>query len=82
MESLDFHSTDLERTEEFLGNLRKALESRAVIGRATGIVMARYGLPADRAFEFLVHASQQRNVELAELARALVADPHGGHAPS
>jgi hypothetical protein len=52
--------------------LDKALESRAVIDQAKGIVMARRGCTADEAFTHLAALSQQRNVKLRDLARALV----------
>jgi ANTAR domain len=59
------------RTE--VANLHKALETRNVIGQATGILMARRNLSADEAFEVLARASQNHNVKLAQLAK-LVSD--------
>jgi AmiR/NasT family two-component response regulator len=49
------------------------VESRTLIGQATGILMARRGLTADQAFEVLSRTSQNRNIKLARLA-ALLAD--------
>lgn len=60
-------------------NLGKALNSRGVIGQATGFLMARRGLTADKAFEMLIRASQNQNVKLVTLAESLVADPDGDH---
>jgi hypothetical protein len=54
-------------------DLRRAVESRTLIGQATGILMARRGLTADQAFEVLSRTSQNRNIKLARLA-ALLAD--------
>ncbi|WP_410641370.1 GAF and ANTAR domain-containing protein [Amycolatopsis sp. lyj-346] len=54
-------------------HLRRALDSRDVIGQAKGIVMARRGVSADEAFDLLRRASQDLNVKLADLARALAA---------
>jgi AmiR/NasT family two-component response regulator len=52
-------------------NLRRAIDSRDVIGQAKGILMQRRGIGADEAFVLLRRTSQQLNVKLAELARTL-----------
>lgn len=52
--------------------LDAALATRKVIGQALGIVMERYGLDEDRAFQFLVRASQASNVKLLDIAQELV----------
>jgi GAF domain-containing protein len=54
-------------------NLRAALASRHAIGVAQGLLMARYGLRSDRAFEVLRRYSQMQNVKLRELAVDLAA---------
>jgi hypothetical protein len=51
--------------------LRKALETRDVIGQAKGILMQRRGFTAEEAFDLLRRTSQDLNVKLAELARTL-----------
>jgi hypothetical protein len=51
--------------------LRRAIDSRDVIGQAKGVIMARRGVPADEAFEILRRTSQQLNVKLVELAKSL-----------
>jgi hypothetical protein len=56
-------------------NLRKALDTRTVIGQATGILMARRHLSAHDAFEVLSRASQDHNVKLADLAQILATHP-------
>jgi ANTAR domain-containing protein len=53
--------------------LRKALETRDVIGQAKGILMHRRGINADEAFDLLRRTSQDLNIKLAELAHTLVA---------
>ncbi|MGN6252992.1 MAG: GAF and ANTAR domain-containing protein [Marmoricola sp.] len=53
-------------------NLTEALRTRQVIGQATGIVMERYHVDADRAFAFLVRASQTGNVKLRDIAQELI----------
>ena len=52
-------------------HLRKAIESRDVIGQAKGILMQRRGVSADEAFGILRRASQGLNVKLADLAQVL-----------
>jgi anti-anti-sigma regulatory factor len=51
--------------------LRRAIDSRDVIGQAKGILMQRRGITADEAFELLRDLSQRLNVKVADLARAL-----------
>jgi len=45
-----------------------------VIGQAIGITMERFRIPEDRAFQFLVRASQTSNVKVRDLAEELVAE--------
>jgi len=53
-------------------NLREAMLTRQLIGRAVGITMERYGLSEERAFAFLARVSQTRNVKLRDIASELV----------
>lgn len=55
------------------GNLRTALESRDVIGQAKGILMSRYKLTADQAFDLLITASQRTHRKLNDVAAQLAA---------
>ncbi|MEV6622168.1 GAF and ANTAR domain-containing protein [Amycolatopsis sp. NPDC051106] len=59
------------RAELEAENLRRAIDSRDVIGQAKGILMQRRGIGADEAFDLLRRTSQQLNVKLAELAHTL-----------
>ncbi|MFB9684403.1 GAF and ANTAR domain-containing protein [Amycolatopsis plumensis] len=52
-------------------HLRRAVDSRDVIGQAKGILMQRRGISAEEAFDVLRRASQDLNVKLADLARTL-----------
>jgi response regulator NasT len=52
--------------------LRRGLAARTVIGQAQGILMERFSLDADRAFQVLRRYSQDGNVKLAEVARRVV----------
>ena len=49
-------------------NLQTAMSTRQTIGQAVGIVMERYGLDADRAFEHLVRVSANQETKLRDLA--------------
>ncbi|WIX75743.1 GAF and ANTAR domain-containing protein [Amycolatopsis carbonis] len=59
-------AADLQRA-----HLRKAIDSRDVIGQAKGILMQRRGISADEAFDILRRTSQDLNVKLAVLAETL-----------
>jgi len=58
-------------------DFQTALTSRKTIGQAVGIVMERYQINEDRAFQFLVRASQTSNVKLREVAADIVAGLNG-----
>ena|SRR5690349_2015773 len=62
----------LEEAQEQVRHLLVALEHRSVTGQATGILMERYGLPADEAFGMLVRLSQDRNEKLYAMAQRLI----------
>ena len=47
-------------------------ESRAEIEQAKGLLMAAYGISADRAFDILVWRSQETNIKVRELAHRFV----------
>ena len=52
--------------------LNEALLTRQVIGQAIGIIMERYRISSQRAFEFLVRASSVGNLKLRDVAAELV----------
>ncbi|WP_459712229.1 ANTAR domain-containing response regulator [Actinophytocola sp. KF-1] len=54
-------------------NMKRAIESRDLIGQAKGILMKREGISAAAAFELLRRTSQDRNVKVADLARTIIA---------
>jgi GAF domain-containing protein len=60
-------------------NLQTALESRAVIDQAKGILMERHKFTADQAFQVLTRVSMQSNQKLRAVADDLVTT---GHLPS
>ncbi len=51
--------------------LHKKADSRDVIGRAKGILMARSGVSDDEAFAMLRRASQRMNVKLRDIAQTI-----------
>ncbi|GAA1594298.1 GAF and ANTAR domain-containing protein [Kribbella hippodromi] len=53
-------------------NLSRAVDARKLIGQAMGILMERYGLDGDRAFEVLKRYSQDNNRKLRDVAQELI----------
>lgn len=53
-------------------HLELAISNRTVIGRAEGILMERFDIPADQAFAVLRRVSQHRNMKLNRVAEELV----------
>jgi len=53
-------------------NLRLALDSRALIDQATGVLMAIRGLDAERAFQEMARESQNTNTKLRDIAARIV----------
>ena len=56
-----------------------AMQSRATIEQAKGILMGAQRCSADEAFQVLVRASQRENRKLREIADQIVARIAGGH---
>lgn len=61
-----------ESAAEAAEQLRRAMESRAVIEQAKGILMGRSNCSADEAFDMLVRASQRSNRKLRDIAQEIV----------
>lgn len=55
-------------------HLRRGLESRARVGTAVGVLVARRGLPPDAALELLRSTSTRTHVRLRELAERVLVD--------
>ena len=64
----------LARSMELTHQLGQALNSRAVIDQALGVLMARTGASAEEAFDRLRAMSQAQHIKLAGVAEALVAE--------
>jgi GAF domain-containing protein len=68
------------QVEQLNSTLRKALETRTIIGQAQGVLMARQGIEADAAFDILRRASQRTNRKLRDIAAEIVEGViHKGH---
>jgi len=61
-----------DRLAEHAHNMRLAMESRAVIEQAKGVLMAQQGIAAEQAFEVLREASQRYNRKLRDIAHGIV----------
>ena len=66
------HAAVAMAAAEQVAGLELALDNRTMIGQATGIVMAYYGLSAPQAFQVLRRLSNEQNRKLADIARSLV----------
>ena len=58
-------------------HLHRAMESRASIEQAKGILMQRHGITPDRAFDLLRRISMRYNVKLHDIAEGLVREASG-----
>ncbi len=63
------YASAVERAE----NLAVALDSRAVIDQAKGILMERFKLTADQAFQALTRVSMETNTKVRDVAERFVA---------
>lgn len=62
----------LAQKDAELDQLKEGLQTRTMIGQATGLLMGQEGLSSDEAFQKLVHLSQNTNVKLREIAQRYV----------
>ena len=53
-------------------HLRDSVETRGLVGQAQGILMARYKITADDAFDLLRRASQKHNLKITDIARGVI----------
>ena len=68
MANADAHAQLFEQAR----NMRLAMESRAVIEQAKGVLMAQRHVDAEAAFEILRDASQRYNRKLRDIAVGIV----------
>ncbi|MBW0104703.1 GAF and ANTAR domain-containing protein [Pseudonocardia sp. KRD291] len=65
---------------EHASQMAQALGTRDLIGQAKGILMERFRVDDDRAFQMLVRSSQDTNLKLVEVARWLTSSADQGGA--
>lgn len=80
-EMLAAHATTAFAVAERLEGLETALESRTTIAQAQGIVMQKFDIDADTAFEFLRRISQHENRRLLVVAEAIVVQRNANARP-
>ena len=68
----DLLSGDVRDLQGEVAQLREALTNRATIDQAKGMLMARYGVDADTAFQILKRLSSVSNIQPRMVAEALV----------
>jgi GAF domain-containing protein len=61
-----------QSARDMADNLQRALESRAVIDQAKGVLIERYKLSADQAFQLMARASMNTNRKVRDVADHLV----------
>jgi GAF domain-containing protein len=70
-EALAAHVALAVRSAQQIAGLEAALDSRTVIDQATGILMERFGLDAQQAYNLLTRLSSHGNRRLRDLAEEL-----------
>jgi len=71
-------TAQLWEAQRTIDQLTAAVESRQVIGQAIGLLMGRYGIGSDEAFDRLRRTSQQQNRKLREIASQIVQGADAG----
>jgi GAF domain-containing protein len=61
-----------QASREQVQQLEEAIQTRTMIGQATGLLMAQEGLTSQEAFQKLVRVSQTSNIKLREIAHRYV----------
>jgi GAF domain-containing protein len=64
----------------FEHQLQESVSSRQLIGTAVGIIMQRYQITEERAFQFLVRASTTSNIKLRLIAQEVLDTTNAGFA--
>lgn len=63
-------------------HLQLAVSAHEIVGQAQGILMERFEIDADRAFDYLRRQSEHRNIKLRKVAEWVVANRHEVSPPS
>jgi AmiR/NasT family two-component response regulator len=69
------HANQLNATQQLAEQLKLAVNSRALIEQAKGILMAKHGIDAATAFDWLRKASMNSNLKLRDIAREVTERP-------
>jgi hypothetical protein len=72
-DAVDATPSEISRLVAEIAGLRRAMDTRAVVEQAKGVLIARTGCSPNAAFELLVRQSQFENRKLHDVAVALVA---------
>ena len=72
---------EAEKPRNELEQLRQAMETRPVIDRAHGVLMATHGCTPDEAWEVLRSVSQHTNTKLRLVAEEVTATTQGEELP-
>lgn len=67
------NAVDADQASASKAQLEQGLETRKMIGQATGLLMAQEGLTSEEAFQRLVRVSQNANIKVREIAERYVA---------
>jgi AmiR/NasT family two-component response regulator len=76
-----FQTGDLTAEARREDQLERKADSRDLIGRAKGILMARSNVDDQRAFDMLRRASQRLNIKLVEVAERVAHPGDAGGPP-
>jgi GAF domain-containing protein len=80
-EMLAAHATTAFAAAERAAGLETALDSRTTIAQAQGILMQKFDIDADAAFDFLRRISQHENRRLFTVAEAIVVQRNANARP-
>ena len=70
------HASNAIAVSTEVAGLQTALQTRHSIGVAQGLLMQRYALSQEKAFEFLRRQSQETNVKLRDVAADVIRELH------
>ncbi len=76
---IDTTPDEREQQDQMTAQLAAIAENRAVIEQAKGVLIAAYGITANRAFEILMWRSQRTNLKVRQLASRFVAAISASH---
>lgn len=81
VEMLAAHATAALASSSREEGLMTAVETRTIIGQAQGILMQKFDIDADAAFQFLRRISQHENLKLADVAEAIATQRNANARP-